>query len=225
MTWDIFIALAGFAFVTSITPGPNNLMLMASGANFGFRRTIPHMLGIGIGHMVMVFLLGAGLIRVFDTWPVTHDVLKTVSIAYLLWLAWKIATAAPVLRIAIVIMGRLAFGRMTSPSGRWRRSICLTAASAASVSADSSAKPGPIAPVWCAGAVVRASVCCRATPGLRSWMRPTPCTSACSATRPSGRRVGVGGGRVCSPDTPGAVVGPVMASCRPRAPRPERNSP
>ncbi len=96
MTHDLLLALVAFAFVSSITPGPNNLMLLASGANFGFRRTIPHMLGIGIGHMVMVFLLGAGLIRVFDTWPVTHDVLKTVSIAYLLWLAWKIATAAPV---------------------------------------------------------------------------------------------------------------------------------
>ncbi len=96
MSHDLLIALVAFAFVSSITPGPNNLMLLASGANFGFRRTIPHMLGIGIGHMLMVFLVGAGLIRVFDIWPVTHDVLKAVSVAYLLWLAWKIATAAPV---------------------------------------------------------------------------------------------------------------------------------
>lgn len=96
MNHDLLIAIVAFAFVSSITPGPNNLMLLASGANFGFRRTIPHMLGIGIGHMLMVFLVGAGLIRVFDIWPVTHSVLKAVSVAYLLWLAWKIANAAPV---------------------------------------------------------------------------------------------------------------------------------
>ena len=95
MTYDILTALAGFALVSSITPGPNNLMLMASGANFGFRRTIPHMLGIGIGFTVMILLVGAGLIRVFDTYPISHMVLKVVSVAYLLWLAWKIANAAP----------------------------------------------------------------------------------------------------------------------------------
>ena len=95
MTHDLLLALVAFAFVSSITPGPNNLMLMASGANFGFRRTVPHMLGIGIGFTVMVILVGAGLIGIFDAVPVTHQVLKVVSILYLLWLAWKIAHAAP----------------------------------------------------------------------------------------------------------------------------------
>ena len=95
MTLDLLLALALFAFVSSITPGPNNLMLMASGANFGFRRTIPHMLGIGLGFTVMVLMVGAGLIRVFDAWPVTYTVLKAASVVYLLWLAWKIANAAP----------------------------------------------------------------------------------------------------------------------------------
>ena len=61
MTYELFLALVGFAFVTSVTPGPNNMMLLASGANFGFRRTVPHMLGIGIGHSLMVFLVGIGL--------------------------------------------------------------------------------------------------------------------------------------------------------------------
>ena len=93
MNTELLTALALFAFVTSITPGPNNLMLMASGANYGFRRTIPHMLGIGIGFTIMLLLVGAGLIRVFDECPLAHDVLKVVSVAYLLWLAWKIATA------------------------------------------------------------------------------------------------------------------------------------
>jgi len=95
MTYELLTALAAFAFVTSITPGPNNLMLMASGANFGFRRTIPHMLGVGLGFVFMVVLIGAGLAQVFAAYPVSYRVLKVVSVAYLLFLAWKIATAAP----------------------------------------------------------------------------------------------------------------------------------
>ncbi len=95
MTYDLLLALVAFAFVSSITPGPNNLMLMASGANFGFRRTIPHMLGIGLGFVFMVLLVGAGLVRVFDAYPLSHQVLKAASVAYLLFLAWKIAHAAP----------------------------------------------------------------------------------------------------------------------------------
>ena len=95
MTYDLLIALATFAFVSSITPGPNNLMLMASGANFGFRRTIPHMLGVGLGFVFMVLLVGAGLVQIFDAYPVSYTVLKVASVVYLLYLAWKIATAAP----------------------------------------------------------------------------------------------------------------------------------
>lgn len=95
MTYDILLALTGFALVTSITPGPNNLMLMASGANFGFRRTIPHMLGVGLGFMFMCLLVGAGLAQVFEIYPAAHDVLKVVSVIYMAWLAWKIANAAP----------------------------------------------------------------------------------------------------------------------------------
>lgn len=95
MDTELFLALAAFAFVSSITPGPNNLMLMASGANFGFRASVPHMLGIGIGFVVMVMLVGAGLAQIFTTYPTSHTVLKTVSVIYLMYLAWKIATAAP----------------------------------------------------------------------------------------------------------------------------------
>lgn len=96
MTTELFFALVAFAFVSSITPGPNNLMLMASGANFGFRRTVPHMLGIGIGFTVMVVLVGVGLLQVFDAFPLSYTLLKMFSVAYLLYLAWKIANAAPV---------------------------------------------------------------------------------------------------------------------------------
>jgi threonine/homoserine/homoserine lactone efflux protein len=87
-------ALSAFALVSSITPGPNNMMLMASGANFGLRRTIPHALGVGIGFTVMIILVGVGLMGLFDLFPVLNIVLKVVSVAYLLWLAWKIANAA-----------------------------------------------------------------------------------------------------------------------------------
>ncbi|WP_223425043.1 LysE family translocator [Tateyamaria pelophila] len=96
MTLDLLSALAAFAFVSSITPGPNNLMLMASGANFGFRRSIPHMLGIGLGFTVMVMFVGAGLLQVFDAYPISYSILKVGSVIYLVYLSWKIATAAPV---------------------------------------------------------------------------------------------------------------------------------
>jgi threonine/homoserine/homoserine lactone efflux protein len=95
MTLDLLAALATFALVTVITPGPNNLMLMASGTNFGFVRTIPHMLGIGLGFPLMVACVGLGVMQVFDLWPLSYTLLKTVSVAYLLYLAWRIANAAP----------------------------------------------------------------------------------------------------------------------------------
>lgn len=94
MNPNLLIALISFAFVTSITPGPNNLLLMASGANFGFRRTVPHMLGISLGHAFMVVLVGLGLAGLFVAFPVARVLLKVISVAYMLWLAWKIANAA-----------------------------------------------------------------------------------------------------------------------------------
>jgi len=96
MDMSLLPAFITFALVSSITPGPNNLMLMASGANFGFMRSVPHMLGISIGFMVLMLLTGLGLARVFDLYPVSHLVLKVLSAAYMLWLAWKIANAAPI---------------------------------------------------------------------------------------------------------------------------------
>ena len=100
MTFQTLSALAVFAFVSSATPGPNNLMLMASGANFGFWRTIPHMIGISIGFMVMLFAVGAGLVQLFDRFPIIYDLLKIASVIYMLWLAWKIANAAPIRKSA-----------------------------------------------------------------------------------------------------------------------------
>jgi threonine/homoserine/homoserine lactone efflux protein len=88
-------ALLAFAFASSITPGPNNLMLLASGANFGVRRSIPHMLGISVGHSFMVVVVGLGLMGIFEAVPALHDALIVASVLYLLWLAWRIATAVP----------------------------------------------------------------------------------------------------------------------------------
>lgn len=95
LTAELFTALIAFAFVSSITPGPNNLMLMTSGTNFGFVRSIPHMLGVSVGFTLMIVLVGAGLAKVFEVYPVAHLILKYASCAYLLWLAWKIATSPP----------------------------------------------------------------------------------------------------------------------------------
>lgn len=95
MTYALFIGLVGFAFASSITPGPNNLMLMASGANYGLRRTVPHMLGVSIGHAFMVFMIGIVLLRVFEAYPVLNLILKVAGGSYMVWLAWKIANAVP----------------------------------------------------------------------------------------------------------------------------------
>ena len=97
MTLDLLPALLGFAFVMSITPGPNNLMLLASGANFGLRRSVPHLLGVGLGHSGMILLLGLGLglSQVFEAVPGFKTALGVLSVAYMLWLAWKFGTAAP----------------------------------------------------------------------------------------------------------------------------------
>lgn len=91
MSVEIFLALLVFAFVSSVTPGPNNLMLLASGVNFGFRRTIPHMLGIGVGFFVLLFAIGFGLGALIETVPSFYAALKFAGGAYMLYLAWKIA--------------------------------------------------------------------------------------------------------------------------------------
>ena len=95
MTYYLFLGLTLFAFVSSITPGPNNLMLMASGVNYGFRRTIPHMLGIGLGFGVMIAAIGFGLGALFEALPTLQLALKIFAVGYLAYLAWRIATAPP----------------------------------------------------------------------------------------------------------------------------------
>ncbi|MGD9924506.1 MAG: LysE family translocator [Pseudorhodoplanes sp.] len=95
MPIDMFLGLVAFACAMAFTPGPNNIMVTASGVNFGFTRTIPHILGITFGFFVLVSVCAAGVGAVFAAWPPLQVVLKVAGAVYLLWLSWKIATAAP----------------------------------------------------------------------------------------------------------------------------------
>jgi threonine/homoserine/homoserine lactone efflux protein len=88
------ISFATFALVAAYSPGPNNVMLAASGANFGFRRTLPHIFGILFGFCSLVVAAGLGLATLFVAIPWLYNVLKVMSVLFLLYLAWKIGSAA-----------------------------------------------------------------------------------------------------------------------------------
>jgi threonine/homoserine/homoserine lactone efflux protein len=90
---ETLLPLLGFVLVSTITPGPNNLMVLTSGANFGLARTWPHIFGIALGFPVLIVAIGFGLGFLFDAYPALHVVLKYVAFAYTLWLAWQIANA------------------------------------------------------------------------------------------------------------------------------------
>ena len=96
MTQPLFIAFVVFAAVMFFTPGPNNVMLLSSGLNYGFRRTLPHVLGIVIGFAFMVGAVGFGLGTIFISYPVLQTVLKYAGAAYLVYLAAVIAMSGPV---------------------------------------------------------------------------------------------------------------------------------
>lgn len=93
MEYSHLLALSTFALIGSITPGPNNIMLMTSGANIGFYRTIPHMFGILIGFTLMVIVVGLGLMQLLSAYPLLETILQWACVAYLLYLAYKIATS------------------------------------------------------------------------------------------------------------------------------------
>ncbi len=96
MPAQLFLALVLFSLVASFTPGPNNLMVLASGANFGLKRSLAHVSGICAGFTVMVLLVGLGLGFLFSAVPILYPIIKYAGIAYLLYLAWKIANAGQV---------------------------------------------------------------------------------------------------------------------------------
>jgi len=93
MPLSLLAPLALFSFVGAMTPGPNNVMLASSGLNYGVRRTLPHMAGITLGIMLMLVIAGIGLGALFQQWPALHRLMQGVCAAYLLYLAWRIATA------------------------------------------------------------------------------------------------------------------------------------
>lgn len=91
---DTVLPIILFTLANSLTPGPNNIMLTASGAAFGYRKTVPHMLGIAAGFPVMTLAVGLGLGEVFVRYPFLHEALKWTGAAYLLYLAWRVANAS-----------------------------------------------------------------------------------------------------------------------------------
>ena len=93
MDWATTLSFSSFAFVAAFTPGPNNIMLAASGANFGFRATLPHIIGICLGFCLLVLMAGFGLANLFALIPELYAILKFFSFLFLLYMAWKIATA------------------------------------------------------------------------------------------------------------------------------------
>jgi threonine/homoserine/homoserine lactone efflux protein len=96
MSHSLLIAFVIFATVMFITPGPNNIMLLSSGLTYGFRPTVPHILGITFGFAFMIGAVGVGLGTVFIAYPVLQTILKYAGVAYLVYLAAAIAMSGPV---------------------------------------------------------------------------------------------------------------------------------
>ena len=96
MTLETFLALVFFAFATAFTPGPNNIMLTASAANYGLARTAPHIAGVVLGYAVVLCAAGGGLGGLIVAFPAVQTALKILGAAYMLWLAWKVANAGRV---------------------------------------------------------------------------------------------------------------------------------
>lgn len=96
MSQSLFVALVIFAAVMAFTPGPNNVMVLSSGLTYGLRRTLPHIAGIAIGVSFMVAAMGLGLGTIFIAYPVLQTILKYAGIAYLIYLAFGIATSRSV---------------------------------------------------------------------------------------------------------------------------------
>ena len=88
---EFFMVVFVYALSTTVTPGPNNIMILSSGLNHGIRNTLPHFLGVCLGFPVMVAAVGFGLSAMFLHYPIIHQILKFAGISYLLYLAWKIA--------------------------------------------------------------------------------------------------------------------------------------
>lgn len=137
MTPELLASLCLFAFVSSITPGPNNAMLFASGVNHGIRRTIPHLLGVTLGFTFMQLAVGLGVGMVFEAVPGLYSTLRALGVAYMLYLAWRIGTSTPPARAEAASSAPQAAGRpmtfLEASAFQWVNPkavmMCLTAAS------------------------------------------------------------------------------------------------
>ncbi|NOX15032.1 MAG: LysE family translocator [Epsilonproteobacteria bacterium] len=89
----MLFSIITFTLAGVLTPGPNNIMLLSSGLTFGYKRTIPHILGIVLGFTFMVICVGIGVGVVFKMFPFVFTILKYLGISYLLWMAWHIASS------------------------------------------------------------------------------------------------------------------------------------
>ena len=87
---EIFFALILYYFVMYVTPGPNNAMVLTSGLKFGFLKTIPHISGITIGHVIQLILVCFGLGQIFIFFPIIQEILKIVCAIYIIYLGYKI---------------------------------------------------------------------------------------------------------------------------------------
>lgn len=96
MDINYITAIVMFAISSSVTPGPNNITVMASGANFGIRKSLPVFFGICVGFTIMLWLVGIGFGQIFERLPILHTLIKLVGTLYLLYLAFLIATATEI---------------------------------------------------------------------------------------------------------------------------------
>ncbi|ADG91764.1 Lysine exporter protein (LYSE/YGGA) [Arcobacter nitrofigilis DSM 7299] len=92
-TVSLLISIATFALTATITPGPNNVLLLSSGLTFGYKRTLPHVFGVFLGFGLMVLLVGLGIGIVFERFPIVLKILKVIGILYLFWMAYKIGSS------------------------------------------------------------------------------------------------------------------------------------
>ncbi|MDQ7083434.1 MAG: LysE family translocator [Sulfurovum sp.] len=92
-TLTMLLSIISFAVATAFSPGPNNLMLLSSGLTFGYRKTLPHIIGVMIGFPLMLVAVGLGVGTVFEIFPTLYDILKVLGMVYLLWMAWQIANS------------------------------------------------------------------------------------------------------------------------------------
>ncbi|MFA0440306.1 lysine transporter LysE [Vibrio sp. 10N.286.49.C2] len=91
---EYFLTVVLFAFSASVTPGPNNIMVMTSGVNFGVKKSLPLLIGICVGFAVMLLLVGLGFAQLFELFPSLHLIIKCIGTFYLLYLAWLIANSS-----------------------------------------------------------------------------------------------------------------------------------